>query len=169
MRHPLLPFVCLALLTGCSVDRYTLRGRVMTDGFAGATALNPAKADSLAGRPQAGAVVTLVVDPDDSLHRRELGTFECDANGWFEVHDVSAVGVEMLPYQLRVDAFAKHCTPLHCDMPLPGPGKVLVLRLAENPEARRTEPPTPPRRANPTDDYLRNTLRESEPYLTGGK
>jgi len=169
MRHFILPLFCLALLTGCSVDRYTLQGRVVSDAAAGAESMGAKEAGRLPSRPLPRTVVSLIVDAEDPLHRKELGSFECDANGNFEVRDINAPGVELISYPLRIDAYAQDCAPLHCTAELPGPGHVLVLRMVPDPGAAGTAPPRPGHAAPKNDDYLQNTLRESEPYLNGGK
>ncbi len=176
MRH-LNPFafVCLSaipavLATGCSVDRYTLQGRVVADPADGADSLSARAAGRLAGRPVPGATVRLVADPDDSLNRRELGVFQCDSEGRFQVRDINAPGVELVPYRLRVDAYAPRHATLHCDTNLPSPGRVLVLRMTPADERTGSRAvPAPTKAAPGNDNYLRNTLRESEPYLSGGK
>ncbi len=170
MRHLLSATVCLALLTGCSVDRYTLKGQVMSGPVAGAQSMRPSAAEQLRGTPVPGAMVRLVVDPDSGLHRQELGLFPCDSQGRFEVRDIQAVGVEMVPYALRIEAYARQYQPLRCDTSLPGPGHTLVLRMTPADGNDGTAPtPRPSDGVRPSDDYLQKTLKEGEPYLNGGK
>lgn len=171
MRHLrlLLPAVCLALLTGCSVDRYTLKGRVMAGPVAGAQSIRASSADKLTATPVPRAMVRLIIDPDSGLHRQELGVFPCDSQGRFEARDIQAVGVELVTYRLRVEAYAPGHQSLLCETDLPSPGQTLVLRMTKtDPLATPTRAPAPAG-ARTSDDYLRKTLQESEPYLNGGK
>lgn len=170
MRHILSSLACIALLSACSVDRYTLSGRVVADPRAGVESMRPGKAEKLAARPVQGAMVRLVVDPDDALHRKELGVFACDADGRFTVPGLDAPGVELVPYALRIEAYAPRFAPLRLDTGLPGPGHALVLRMAPSDEPTpQGFAPAPAGSRQSADDYLRNTLKDGEPYLNGGK
>jgi hypothetical protein len=55
------------------------------------------------------------------------------------------------------------------DTDLPSPGRSLVVRLTSAKGAPQTLPPARPHPNGQDNDYLKQTLKDSEPYLTGGK